>query len=142
MGHISGRMLLRLKCLKIQQKGSKLFLIKGKLDKRVRNHIVDGVAIPFVNGILENHRDRVPKEKAHRDHTETCTWITPPWVRTSLGLPCLVYSSRLHKATTHSPAMSLGSSIFLCKGSDTSLRPAAEPTTPQKRSRTNSAFVR
>lgn len=59
-------MLLRLKCLKIQQKGNKFFLIKGKLDKRVRNHIVDGVAIPFINGILENHRDRVPKEKAHK----------------------------------------------------------------------------
>lgn len=142
MGRISGRMLLRLKCLKIQQKGNKFFLIKGKLDKRVRNHIVDGVAIPFINGILENHRDRVPKEKAHRDHTETCTWITPPCVRTSRGLPCLVYSSCLHKAATYSPVVNLSSSIFPCKGSDTSLSPAAEPITPQKRSWTNSAFVR
>lgn len=78
MGHISGKMLLRLKRLKIQQKGNKFFLIKGKLDKIVRDHMVDWVTISFTNGILENHRDRVPKQKAHRDHTETCSWITPP----------------------------------------------------------------
>lgn len=62
MGHISGRMLLRLKCLKIQQKGNTFFLIKGKLDKIVRNHIVDWVTISFINRILENHRDCIPKQ--------------------------------------------------------------------------------
>lgn len=72
MGHISGKMLLRLKRLKIQQKGNKFFLIKGKLD------MVDWVTISFTNGILENHRDRVPKQKACRDHTGHCTWIPPP----------------------------------------------------------------